>query len=175
MFVKVVWSVCVCLVWIMLHSSPVMLCANGDNILSSGPVGVYECVSLPNHTLNICVYIAASTVYYIDNKVSGFISALFLITFRLFSIVRVFRSVVLLIGCLLCPPLHAGVRVVIFFFISFFGGWPFLSTVLPLCFHLRSHLGKSIPHYASEWNERYCLFGFLLRSPFSAHEHTSHW
>lgn len=75
------------------------------------------------------------------------------------------RSVILLIGCLLCSPLHAGVRVVIFFFISFFGGWPFLSTVLPLCFHLRSHLGKSIPHYASEWNDHYCLFGFLLRSP----------
>lgn len=78
-----------CLVWIMLHSSPVILCANGDNILSPGPVGVCECVSLPNHTLNICVYITASAVYYIDNKVRSFISALFLITFRLFSIVSV--------------------------------------------------------------------------------------
>ena len=77
-----------------------------------------------------------------------------------------FGSIILLISCLSrSVPSHSGVHVVIFFFISSFQGRRFLSSKLPLCFHLRLHLGKSIPHYVSKWNEPITFLAFFSIPP----------
>lgn len=125
---------------------------------------------------------------------SHFISTVYLITFKLFSLqvkeslpihsaVRVPVCVCVCVSTVRlhrernyfnrlfiarCPPSEpspTGVRVVIFFFISSSRSWRFLGRTPPLCFHLRLHSGKSIPHYTSKWNEPITFLAFFSVPP----------